>query len=408
MSPLNLSDKDLAPFADLGTRVEVDDAGFQLTRNGVALRIDIDGTGYVVTGMNGVKRHHDNAGQVLAHDPFANLPRIAQNQVVLLASQRITGRPVPIATNLTEVFGNVPELSSDLTPWAALDHWLHELQASQGSEATDLLLIDGPAGVGKTTIVREAALLRAESYDGTTPLILQIASRGRVLQNIADLIAFALQDLRSNLTVGQLTPLMRHGLVTLAIDGFDELSDPNGFETAWSGLNSLLEGARGRAVFLLAGRETFVSTDTMQRQMTSINSGHGDRLTTLSLGDPDPTAAREWLLEKDGWNHDLLSRDFVEPLFDQGSYALRPFFLDIIAREPDALASDVPPTSDLLSYLVDVMTQREARKFVDMLDPPDGGEAANVYKRYVGRFLEEVARDLAENQAEAILMMHLT
>ena len=404
MPPLSLSRDDLVPFADVGTSVKTDSDGFVITIEGDSgsTRIDRDGTGYVVTGPDGASRRYANAGHVLSHEAFANLPRIARNQAILLAPQRIKGRPVPIKTGMTEVFGAAPEFSSDETPWAALDHWLRDRQATQGTMATDLLLIDGPAGVGKTTIVREAALLRAESYDGTAPLILQIVSRGRVLQNIADLIAFALGDVRSKLNVGQLMPLMRHGLVNLAIDGFDELSDPNGFETAWSGLNSLLEGARGQATFLLAGRETFVSTDTMRRQMTAIDPGRGDRLATLSLGDPDPTEARDWLMEKDGWTHQLLEKDFVEPLFDQGSYALRPFFLDVIAREPDALANDVPPAPDLLSYLVDVMTRREARKFVEALDPPDGGKAASVYRDYVGRFLEEIARDLAENQSEAI------
>lgn len=222
-----------------------------------------------------------------------------------------------------------------------------------------------------------------------------------MLQNITDLIAFSLQDVRSNLTVGQLMPLMRHGLITLAIDGFDELSDPSGFETAWSGLNNLVGEARGRATFLLAGRETFVSTDTILRQLKSFDNTR-DRLSALSLEDPTPEAARSWLLEQQGWTTELLGRKFVEPIFAPGSYALRPFFLDVIAREPAALTSDEPPASDLLGYLVDVMTRREAEKFVEKLDPPDGAGASTIYKEYVGRFLEEVARDLAENQSEAI------
>lgn len=403
MPPLRISREDLTSFADLGTSVETDGSGFYLTRNGESLRVAAEeGAGYIVMRSDGSSHRYADARQLLMHEVFANIPKIARNQEILLAPQKVEGRPVPIKTRVTQVFGEVSEFSVNDTPWATLDRWLRDRQATQGAAATDLLLIDGPAGVGKTTIVRETALLRAKAYDGTAPLILQIASRGRVLQNISDLIAFVLQDVRSNLTVSQLMPLMRHGLIILAIDGFDELSDPNGFQTAWSGLNSLLEGARGQATFLLAGRETFVSTDTMQRQMTAIDPNRGDRLATLSLGDPDPDQAREWILEKDGWTHELLRKDFVEPLFALGSYALRPFFLDVIAKEPDALTSDVPPAPDLLSYLVDVMTQREADKFVNALDPPDGGGAAGIYGDYVERFLEEVARDLAENQSEAI------
>lgn len=402
MPPLSLSREDLAPFADLGTAVEASENTFRLIRNGDALQIEPNGDGYVVAGPDGSSHHHANAGRTLAHAVFANLSLVARNQTILLARQRIEGRPVPIALNLSVVFGGASQFPQADTPWAALDGWLREQQATQGPGATDLLLIDGPAGVGKTTIVREAALRRAEGYDGTVPLILQIASRGRVLQNISDLIAFALQDVRSGLTVAQLSPLMRHGLVILAIDGFDELSDPNGFETAWSGLNDLLGGARGRAVFLLAGRETFVSTDTMRRRMTVIDPGRGDRLAALSLGDPDPAEARTWLLEQGGWSQTLLDGEFVEPLFSVGSYALRPFFLDVIAREPEALAGSAPPASDLLSYLVEVMTLREAGKFVDALDPPNSSAAEGIYGTYVGRFLEEVARDLSENQSEAI------
>lgn len=400
MLTLTLSDKDLAPFADLGTSLRMEGAAFSLTRNGQILKIAPDGIGYTVTTAQGAVQRHVSAGALLAGAAFADLPRFARNQTILLAPQRIQSDPVPIAMTMKNIVGGFPTFEQGQRPWIALDNWLREKQRSQGLQNTDLLLIDGPAGVGKTTVVREAALLRAESYDGSVPLILQIASRGRVLQNIPDLIAFALQEVRSNLTISQLSSLMRHGLVVLAIDGFDELSDPNGFETAWSGLNNLIASARGAATFLLAGRETFVSTETMRRQLVSFAGN--DRLAALSLGDPEPEAARAWLLNQRGWDEGLLAGEFVDPIFVEGSYALRPFFLDVIARQPDALASSAPPASDLLSYLVDIMTEREAQKFVEVLDPPDGSDASRVYADYVGRFLEEVARDLAENQSEAI------
>lgn len=401
MPPLTLGFDDLAPFADLGTMVQTGDAGFILVRNGVRTAVEVQDAGYVVQEPDGAPRSYSSAGAVLSSEAFGDLSRIARNQAIVLGSLRITGVPVPITSDLKEVSGSVPVFFSRPEQWKALDRWLHDQQQSQNHHGTDLLLIDGPAGVGKTTIVREAALLRAESYDGSLPLIMQIASRGRVLQNIGDLIAFSLQDVRANLTIGQLIVLIRFGLVTMAIDGFDELSDPNGFQTAWSGLNTLIADARGAATFLLAGRETFVSTETIRRQLTSFDPAR-DRLSTLSLSDPEPYAAREWLLTKDGWDSSLLGMEFVEPIFVKDSYALRPFFLDVIAREPEALRSDELPASDLLSYLVDVMTQREAEKFVESLDPPNGRDATKSYGVYVGRFLEEVARDMADNQSDAI------
>ncbi|TDL84005.1 NACHT domain-containing protein [Palleronia sediminis] len=403
MPPLSLSIKDINAFADLGTQVVTERNEFTVTRNGDRYTVTENGQSYTVTTSNGAEKTFPNAGALLVDPAFADLPRIAKNQVVLLSPQRIGDSPVPIVGELKSIVGNSSPFAIEQgqTPWFALDQWLANQQGSSNQDGTDLLLIDGPAGVGKTTVVREAALLRAEYYDGSAPLILQIASRGRVLQNIADLIAFALQDVRSNLTIGQLMSLVRHGLIILAIDGFDELSDPNGFETAWSGLNGLIADSRGVATFLLAGRETFVSTELMQRQLTSFNT-ENDRLSALTLGDPDPVAAKNWLLQNPGWDHTLLGRKFVEPIFDHGSYALRPFFLDVIAREPAALASDEPPASDLLSYLVQIMLRREAKKFIEALDPPGGPDNTQDYETYVGRFLEEVARDLAENQSEAL------
>lgn len=403
MPPLSLSDKDINAFADLGTQVATEGNELTVTRNGKRFTVAKNGLGYTVTTSDGGEKTFPNAGALLADAAFADLPRIAKNQVVLLSPQRVSDNPVPIVGELKNIVGDssIFAIEQGQTPWLALDQWLAKQQGSSTRGGTDLLLIDGPAGVGKTTVVREAALLRAERYDGSAPLILQIASRGRVLQNIADLIAFALQDVRSNLTIGQLMSLVRHGLIILAIDGFDELSDPNGFETAWSGLNNLIASSRGAATFLLAGRETFVSTELMQRQITSFDT-RTDRLSSLTLGDPDPAGAKNWLLAQQGWDQELLDREFVEPIFEHGSYALRPFFLDVISREPTALASDEPPASDLLSYLVQVMLRREAEKFTEALDPPNGIESTQDYETYVGRFLEEVARDLAENQSEAI------
>lgn len=405
MSTLSLSLEDLTPFADLGTTVEENDDCLSVTRNGSTFTIQETASGYSLADTSDAPRHFGSAAQVLMQSVFANLPQVARNQSILLSplsTRRIKSGPVPVTLRMSEVFGGAAELPIADTPWKSLDQWLSAQQASQAAKSISLVLLDGPAGVGKTTIIRETALRRAENYDGSAPLILQIASRGRVLQNISDLIAFTLQDLRSNLTVAQLVPLIRHGLIILAIDGFDELSDPNGFETAWSGLNALLANTRGSATFLLAGRETFVSTATMQRQMKAVDPDRGDRLASLSVADPTPEEAKTWLLGQEGWSHELLNGKFVAPLFSQGSYALRPFFLDVIAQEPKSLAEDEPPTSDLLSYLVEVMIRREAEKFIDTLDPPDGRAAQAIYGTYVARFLEEVARDLAENQYEAL------
>lgn len=97
-------------------------------------------------------------------------------------------------------------------------------------QSTSILLIDGPAGVGKTVFIENLACNRARSYKvKRLPLLLHVKSRGRILTFLQDLIAFSLQTLRLDVTYDQIPTLVRRGLITLAIDGFDELGDPNGF-----------------------------------------------------------------------------------------------------------------------------------------------------------------------------------
>ena len=85
------------------------------------------------------------------------------------------------------------------------------------------------------------ALKRSFEYkQRRDPLILHVQSRGKVLSNLQDLMAFSLQTLRLRITYDQAPILVRHGLITLAVDGFDELGDPSGYELAWAQVNDLI------------------------------------------------------------------------------------------------------------------------------------------------------------------------
>ena len=84
-----------------------------------------------------------------------------------------------------------------------------------------VLLIDGPAGIGKTQFIQRLAYKRASSYNSLRrPLLLHVQSRGRTLSYIYDLMAFSLQRLRIDTTFDQVPILAKHGLITVAIDGF--------------------------------------------------------------------------------------------------------------------------------------------------------------------------------------------
>ena len=215
-------------FADLGTdgaKDEQTSEGFvvRLFRNGDELELVFadDGAGKVIErGPDSEFRTHASYRALLASERFGNLRSWAATQKMLLCETLKEIRPGGI-----HVQGAISD-RDDLLAADELDGFLQSVD--RGKDSVQVMLIDGPAGIGKTKFIEALALGRAESYGHQRhPLVLHVQSRGRVLSYLQDLIAFNLQRLRLSVTFDQLPVLARHGLVTLAIDGFDELGDPN-------------------------------------------------------------------------------------------------------------------------------------------------------------------------------------
>ena len=388
--------RDLAPFTDLGTGapqiVRFQDSTIcRLTRNGVSCEFVFYDAGNILERQEQIERRHQSLKALLASQTFANLGRWADSQKTLL-EDRVKKESI----SLSGCFSSHDEIGGvDL-----LDAFLSF--ASNEPERTQprvlVTLIDGPAGIDKTSLIRLLSFNRASSYRYIQrPLILHVESRGRVLQNLTDLMAFSLQTLRLSVTYDQVPVLIRHGLITLAVDGFDELGDPNGYELAWAQVNDLINSSRGAGVLVLSGRETFISRHRMELALSSLDRKL-DKLETFTLNLLRPQVAKEWLLEN-RWTQDQIGSAAAEPLFEEGSYALRPFFLSELSRKGVAEKIQEGDIEDLLSFLVDAMVKREAEKF--------GTDIENVTTEairilFVRKLMEEIARDLAENQTGAI------
>ena len=95
------------------------------------------------------------------------------------------------------------------------------------------------------------------------------------------------------MTFDQLPVLVRHGLVTLAIDGFDELGDPNGYDLAWGQVNELVTQIRGKGTLILAGRETFIGRERVSKQITSLGRHEKSAATTAEREVGPPRALRQ-------------------------------------------------------------------------------------------------------------------
>ena len=386
--------QDLAAFADLGTEpprgaIQGDRLMVRMFRQGEELELQFHDAraGKVIERSLDTheSRTHASYRALLASERWGNLRGWTDHQKKSLQQAlRDLDTPIPVKGLLHP--------GDTLIDLRALDDCL--VEQPHDAQSVRVTLIDGPAGIGKTTFIELLALSRADGYLATRrPLILHVKSRGRVLTFLQDLIAFSLQTLRLSVTFDQLPVLVRHGLVTLAIDGFDELADPNGYDLAWNQVNEIVDQVRGEGTLILAGRETFIGHERITANITSLNARD---VQVLSLQPPAPATAKGWL-NRNGWTEDNLQ--VVEELFEPDSYALRPFFLAQLANPEAVSAIQHMIAGSPLAFLVELMIDREAGKFGDAVDSVlDEDQRRN----YVRHLLREVARSIAEDGTEAI------
>jgi hypothetical protein len=381
---------DLASFADLGTEPPFvvegpEGTSVQLTRHGEPTRIELNEDG-LLEYVGEQSQKHASFKALLASDRYGSLKSWAAQQTMLLRHE------VESVGALIEQTGTINN-SIDEVPIDRVDELLRE---PQPDGTTRILLIDGPAGIGKTNFIMNLALRRSENLSkDQAPLILHVESRGRQLSYIYDLVAFSLQRLRSSVTFDQIPILVRHGLITIAVDGFDELADPNGYNLAWAQVNELVRSIRGQGSLILAGRETFIGRKRVQQDIQELREGI-DQIDSFTLTAPTPTDARRWLLDQAVGEAQLQQ---LEGLLERGSLALRPFFLKQLA-DPD-LVSRLHEVNEggALNFLIEAMIARESGKF--------GGEVDEALttaelQQFVRTMMYEIARDMADNQTVSI------
>ena len=385
--------EDISAFADLGAdapQIIANANGYvaRLVREGRQIELSFNSDGAVIERCEGEERRHVNIRSLLASPLFANIGKWADSQRLHL-KERVSKETIPVTglVHSTNKEGGVDEFDIALM---GFDH--------RKQFRTNVFILNGPAGIGKTSLIRSLAFRRADQFRRSQKhLILHVESRGRMLQNITDLMAFSLQTLRLSVTYDQVPALVRNGLITLAIDGFDELGDPNGYDLAWAQVNDLIISSRGNGTIILAGRETFIRKERMISALQALDETV-DRVDSFSLLSPTPYIARNWL-KNAGWPERILELEVASPLFEEESYALRPFFLSELSRKGVAEQIENGQIEDLLSFLIDSMTEREAQKFgrdVEAVTTED------IREKYITSLMEEVARDLAENQSDAI------
>ena len=387
---------DLTPFCDIGDGVvkASDQAGrltVKMTRDGRPLKLQIDRASGKIQSTWGPTpvRSFASFPAMLASDIFANLRRWSDAQRDLLL------RELPAADNLLPVHGFVHD-KSHVDSVEQVDNLLGA--GFRPDSATEILLIDGPAGIGKTSLIEQLALTRASHYKSSSrALILHVKSRGRVLSNLQDLMAFSLQTIRSQITYDQIPVLAKHGLVVIAIDGFDELADPNGYEMAWAQLGELVTFVRGRGTLILAGRDTFIGRSKLLKDVKELRAGV-DIVNGLTLSPPTPDQAKTWLRQHQ-WTEANFAIPSISVLLEADSFALRPVFLRILAEHVKPKDLKDKHERYLTPLLVNQMIRREAGLFGK---PVEAVMNLAEREKFLQSFLLEVARQMADSQVEAL------
>lgn len=390
--------EDLANFADIGT----DPPFIHSNDNHITIRIVRKGDLSEITVHKNTKeiyeawadeqKKYSSFAALLASERYGNLRGWASQQAKAISQE------LDETGSLIKVNGHL----NDSIKTADVEYIDNFFSGSQRNESTQILLIDGPAGIGKTQFITSLAHKRAVTFLKTQrPLILHVQSRGKTLSFLYDLMATSLQKLRLDVTFDQAPILAKYGLITIAIDGFDELADPDGYNNAWFQVSDLIQNIRGCGRIILAGRETFIGRDRVKKDISSIRDDC-DELSVLTLQPPSKSTAMSWLSQQ-GWDDTKLRKieDYLEP----NSLALRPFFLktlsnsvviDHISSNNDIIQSS---GSSILSILLDAMIEREIDKFGDAIE-----QQLKPWERrdYLRNLMAEAARDMAESNTSAI------
>lgn len=266
------------------------------------------------------------------------------------------------------------------------------------SKTTRVLLLDGPAGVGKTRLLERLTAQRASEYlRGKGRPILYVGSRGRRLSNLPDTLAGATQVLRTRFTYEHVPLLVRAGLIDLAIDGFDELVDADGYQDAWYALREFLGQLDGTGTCILAGRDTFFDQQGFLKRLQAVEGTI--ELIQAHLGPVSSAKAKEWLSER-GWSSADVDSDETADLLQPGSYLLRPYFLSQLSEVSGW--QELADAGSARAFLVARFIGRESEIVSQSVAISSEDARAGV-----STMLQEAALDMAERESVEVDVEYL-
>lgn len=369
------------PFTDSRIKSTAKGIRIFLVRGGREYELNVDMSTGRVSSPSKKALAFNSINSLLASQEFADLPSLVRTQQrAYRAVKDII--PVSMRTGAGEELGSLSECFS------------------AKASGLELFLLDGPAGIGKTFQIRRALQEQVERYTrgSAAPPVLHVSSQGRRLSNLSDVLARSTQDLGARFSGDQVSVLVKRGLLVVAIDGFDELVDADGYDDAWMALRNFVQELCGSGKVLLAARDTFVDEhELLQRIGENISNL---KLEKIHLRPTDVGRAIDWLARSPGWKAADIAAPMTREVLVEGSYTLRPFFLKEL-REAKGWRDVIE--SGPRTFLIRRYLKRESDLIAQQLG---GVKSVDVYPRLQTLF-EEIALQMGEREVDWIELEHL-
>jgi hypothetical protein len=258
-------ERDLAPFADPGTQLEIAADKRILTAHWIARGQSQDAV-FTLSLEGGVQVSFK--GQSVSYKSFLASPDLADllglARMILQAQQKSLF--VPTQARLAEEESSKPQPALDL---------LSQILENEPPDVTRIVMVTGEAGAGKTRVLQELVKQQADLYQRgrTDRLYLYINAQGRALARFNEALATELQDLRAVLTYHAVSALVRVGVLVPIIDGFDELLGVGGYDDAFSSLTGFIEQLDGQGQIVASARSTYYEQEFVSRSSTVSSLG---------------------------------------------------------------------------------------------------------------------------------------
>lgn len=278
--------------------------------------------------------------------------------------------------------------------------------------ASRVLFVTADAGQGKTALLREYQARVAEEFAaGQSPFLFwHVDLQGRQLLRLSEALMGDLGELRvSGLWMPAVVTLLRHRLLVLAIDGFDELAAEQGSTDALGALAMLVRDMGDSGTIIAASRRSFFDTDDYLRRVGQFQrSGVGEcEFNQLALRPWRPAEARALLsmVGPDGaslQDPDKVFEDMRQELgADDHPMLTRPFLLSQVKRA--LLTYDVEPREflrgmeDPLKGVGDLIRRFVEREVSEKWKQKDTGEPFLSSDQHL-RLLADVAEEMLRSQ----------